>query len=78
MALGVTWLLRNATTTNTIGHSFVHTGSEGAYGDFRYFNLHDTTGWDGTTETNYQGVTADGTIARTDTILYGNPPIQES
>ena len=75
MAIGVTWLLRNATTTNTVGHSYslntVPIPDEEAYGDTRYFNSHDTTGWDGSTETDYQGVTADGSIARTDTIEAG-------
>lgn len=82
MAIGTTWLLRNATTTNTVGHSYAldttSTPDEEAFGDSRYFNSHDTTGWDGVTETNYQGTTADGTISRTDTIEAGGTYTSQS
>lgn len=78
MAIGVTFTLRNATTTNTVSHNYSYNSSpnpdEETYTYTRYFNSHDTTGWDGVTETNYQGTTADGSIVKADTVIAGTTP----
>jgi hypothetical protein len=83
VTVGTTWLLRNATTTNTVGHSYQYltapTPDEEAFGFVRYFQRFDMTAWDETNSTTLQGVTADGSITMTVTIIAGdvtpqNPP----
>lgn len=76
MAIGVVHTVRNATATNTIGHSYAlnttPTPDEETYSDTRYYNSYDLSG--GLTAGNYNGVTADGSITRAETVAYGDSP----
>lgn len=78
MTVGTTWLLRNATTTNNVGHSYtlntIPIVDEESYGNSRYYNSFNLSTWDETNSTTLQGVTADGMITKTDTVLVGSEP----
>jgi hypothetical protein len=73
MTVGTTWLLRNATVTNVVGHSYqlltAPTPDEEAYGDTRFFTSFDLSGWDEVSDATFNGPTADGSIIRTDTVV---------
>lgn len=83
MTVGTTFLVRNATVTNVVGHSYVYnsapTPDEEAFGFTRYYNKFDLSSWDGVSNATFQGETADGSITKTVTIIAGdvnpsNPP----
>ena len=59
--MAVSYTIRNATTTNSAGHSY--NGGTFTYSVTRYWNRFDLSGWDGNSSANYNGTTEDGSIA---------------
>lgn len=56
--MAISYVVRNATTTNGAGHSY---GT--VYSSSRWFTSFDLSGWDEVSSANFNGPTADGTIA---------------
>jgi hypothetical protein len=61
--MAVTYTIRQGTTTNAVGHSYV--SSTQTYSATRYYNRFDLTGWDEASSANFNGTTEDGTITVT-------------
>ena len=59
----VTYTVRNATTTNSIGHSYQV--STTTYSATRWYTSFDLSGWDEASSANFNGPTADGSISCT-------------
>jgi hypothetical protein len=55
--MAVTYTVRNATVTNSAGHSYGVTHSVA-----RFYTSFDLSGWDEASSANFNGPTADGTI----------------
>jgi hypothetical protein len=58
--MAVTYIIRQATTTNTTSHQFIVATSTYQVG--RYFNRFDLTAWDEASSANFNGTTEDGSI----------------
>jgi len=71
--MATTWLVRNATATGAIGHSFNSSGGTDTYGNSRFFTSFDLTAYSDADVVIY-GPTADGTLIRTETVPSGDPP----
>lgn len=72
--MAITWIVRNATATGAIGHSYSSSGGTDTYGNTRFFTSFDLTSYADADVTIY-GPTADGTLTRREAIPTGDPPI---
>ena len=71
--MAFTWTVRNATTTGSIGHSFVAGSPFDTYGNSRFYTSFDLTTYADADITIY-GPTADGSLTRTEQVLSGGVP----
>ena len=71
--MSFTWLIRNATTTNAIGHSYAAGSPNDTYGNTRFYTSFNLSSY-ADADTVIYGPTADGSITRTETVLAGDPP----
>ena len=60
--MAVSYTVRNATATNSIGHSYT-TASGGTYSATRWYTSVDLSAWDEASSGTWNGPTADGSIA---------------